>query len=451
MIPIECEAVDTAAEEGSADKAIVLEEGSVGPFYFVILQAAENDPSSVLRWLEENDYDQPEGTGPLLNYYATNDHAFVALRLRKDTESGDIQPLIVTYTMPEPEEEGEVNTTEVARRAMACVPIQLTRVAATESMPIQVYIFGEGRAVPLNFLDLELDDIHVDWLGCLNNPACYDDDYRRRFDQAASQLVNHSFVTEYAGPSNVMDDQIVLPVTAEEIASSTSFTDFSSTYRFLLPNIPLVDTILDDYMSSDNFDAAALAKELDEKVLQPAKEAQEFVDKFSYLTRLYARLSPENMTKDPFFTFKPELPPVDNVHLATAVPVCNEDDQPTALLITVDRTNDYRMFPATLGCFGWQATGPAESLETENGTVSLARRLVSWGYTADAGVIVSRSDDGSFDEEAVQEAILFGDSLVMNQTIPHYSASSSSTSLSWRSWRNIFPIAMISSIIMCLM
>ena len=61
---------EDAEMDTTEDGAIVLEMGSVGPYDFVILEAAENDPSSVLRWLEENDYDQPEGTGPLLNYYA---------------------------------------------------------------------------------------------------------------------------------------------------------------------------------------------------------------------------------------------------------------------------------------------------------------------------------------------------------------------------------------------
>ena len=41
--------------------ATILEEGSVGPFDYVIklliLEAADNDPSSVFRWLEEHGYD----------------------------------------------------------------------------------------------------------------------------------------------------------------------------------------------------------------------------------------------------------------------------------------------------------------------------------------------------------------------------------------------------------
>ena len=372
-----------------------------------------------------------------MNYYAKNDHVFVAVRLRKDTEVGEIQPLILTYDMPTEEQQGEEETgaAQVARRAIACVPIQLTAVAATPDMPIQVYILGDARAVPLNFVELELDDTQVDWLGCQGRPDCYDSDYRNRFDQAAYQLVNHSFVTEYAGPSgDVMEAAVVLPVTAADIATCEAYFDCFQRYRFMLPNLPLVDTIFEDYQtsagSSNNFDAAGLAQELDQKVFQPAIEAQDFVDGFSYLTRLYARLSPNSMTKDPFFAFKRELPTVDNVHRATAVPLCSDGEKPNALIITVHNGADSVTIPAELDCGFWRATQP---MVVASPDVSPARQLASWGFAGDTGVVVFRSDDGSFDQQAVEEAVLFGDTLVMNQTIPDYTASesSSATLLRW--------------------
>jgi hypothetical protein len=238
---------------------------------------------------------------------------------------------------------------------MACVPVQLTSVAATENMPIQVYILGEARAVPLNFVELELDDTQVDWVGCLGNPTCYDDDYRLRFNTAASQLVNQSFVTEFAGSSVVMDNAVAIPVSQDQIAQVASSDEFFRLYRGQLPDLPIVDTIVQDYIPPPEgtaFDAAGLAQELEQAVLKPAREAQAFVDSFSYLTRLYARLGPESMTKDPFFAFKPEMPTVSNVHSATAIPVCNADGvEPSALSITVDSGGTVQV-PAVLGCIG---------------------------------------------------------------------------------------------------
>jgi hypothetical protein len=415
----QCLARDTfVASAADEEGAVVLEQGSVGPFDFVVLEAAENDPTSVLTWLNENGYDQMEGSGPLLNFYAANNHVFVALRLQKQAETGEIQPLILTYTMPVSED-----TTQISRRAMACVPIQLTRIAATENMPIQVYILGQARAVPLNFVEIQLDDTKADWLTCQGNDACFYDDYMDRFDSAASQLVNHSFVTEYAGTSSVMAGTIeIQDVTEEMLAQTSSLEDFNQTYRALLPtDLPLVDTIIQDYADTNPFDAAGLAAELEAKVLKPARDAQAFVDGHAYLTRMYARLSPDFMTKDPFFAFKPELPDVSNMHNATAIPVCTDIGnglEPSALIIQVDGYDPFQL-PATTGCNGWAP------IITESPPIitSHALQVSSWGFEGDLGVIVLPSADGSFDAGALKEAVDFGDSLVMNQTIPEFTCS----------------------------
>ena len=405
------------------DAVMVLEQGSVGPFDFTILQAAQSNPDSVLTWLKDNGYDQPEGSAPLLNFYATTDHVFVAVRLTKTAETGDIQPLILTYDMPEDttvEETAKAVAALARRTAMACVPIQLTSVAATDHMPIQVYILGTARAVPLNFVELELDDTLVDWVSCLNDPACYDDDYRSRFNSAATQLTNHSFVTEYAGPTSaVMTESIEIQFTAEEVAAVETWEDFQRFVPFL-PDLPLLETILQDY-PPESFDAAALSLELEEKLLKPARDAQAFVDSYPYLTRLYARLSPTSMTKDPFFAFKPELAEVSNIHRAMGVPIC-QDENPIALSISVQDGADSIDIPATIGCNDWTPANTATLVSSSS--LSPASQLTSWGFSGDEGLVVTRSEDGGFDMMLVQEAIAFGDSLVMDQTIPEYTATS---------------------------
>lgn len=410
--------------------AIVLEKGSVGPFDFVILEAAENDPSSVFRWLETNGYDQPEEAAALLNYYATNNHVFVALRLQKDAESGEIQPLILKYQMPTT----ATSTTSPARvlnqMPFACVPIQLTRIAAVQAMPIQVYILGDARAVPLNFMELELDYTQVDWLGCVSRGSqCYDDSYRGIFDRAANDLLNHTFVTEYAGNASVMSGSIAINVTKEEIASVNDEQEFFALYRPSLPDVPLVNNILNEYFSTEDrdgnwtFNATQLAEELHERVLLPARNDQAFVDQFSYLTRLYARLGPNEMTKDPFFTFKPELPTVSNLHRATARPACS-NDIPISLDITLD-DDDGTFFsvPAQRDdCGGWVSRDDVLSV---NDYVVPARKLSSFGFAGNDPIIVLRSDDGSFDRQAVEQAVQFGDSLVMSQEIPAFNGITS--------------------------
>ncbi|CAB9524546.1 Uncharacterized protein conserved in bacteria (DUF2330) [Seminavis robusta] len=405
----------------AAGAAVVLDEGNVGPFDYVIIEAADNDPSSVFRWLEENNYDQPDEAAALLNYYAMNDHKFVALRLEKDAEAGEIQPLIMTYEMPAQQDPSPI----------ACVPIQLTRIAATENMPIQVYVLGDVRATPLNFMEMELDDAQVPWLNCQNRPTCFDDNYRERFNRAANELLNHTFVTEYAGPASIAAGRIEIPVDAADIASVQNEQEFFDRYFFSLPNtMPLVVTIINEHTTFNRlepkdeswvFNATLLAQELEEKVLEPAREDQAYVDSFAYLTRMYARLGPSQMTKDPFFTFKAELPEVDRVHRATALPVCTSDI-PSALEITVERGGSTITIPASYdACSGqWN---PATDVIIVQG-VSPARQLASWGYDGDEGIVVVRSDNGTFDMQLVQEAVAFGDSLVMSQEIPEYTNGS---------------------------
>ena len=53
-------------------------------------------------------------------------------------------------------------------------------------------------------------------------------------------------------------------------------------------------------------------------------------------------------------------------------------------------------------------------------SISPATRLVSWGYPEDRARNVERLESGGIDSVAVSEAIAFGDSLVIDQTVPQY-------------------------------
>jgi MYXO-CTERM domain-containing protein len=55
------------------------------------------------------------------------------------------------------------------------------------------------------------------------------------------------------------------------------------------------------------------------RIITPLREAQAMLDAQPYLTRLYATVSPDEMTRDPLFHFNPDLPTVSNVHMARAV------------------------------------------------------------------------------------------------------------------------------------
>jgi hypothetical protein len=63
---------------------------------------------------------------------------------------------------------------------------------------------------------------------------------------------------------------------------------------------------------------------LEEDVLLPLRKTQKLFRDHETVTRLYTTLSPEEMTIDPAFDTNPELPEVDNVHVADRVMSCDQ-------------------------------------------------------------------------------------------------------------------------------
>jgi len=444
-----------------ANRATVVEDGSVGPFDYVMIQPSKVDPgNSVFQWLEENGYDQPEEAFPLINYYAEQQQIFVALRLAKGTETGEIQPIILNYTLP-----GEM-------KSVACVPIQLTSIAAAADMPVQIYLFSDiGRGFPTNYFHAELDDTQVDWLGCRNSPNspnCYINDMRQRLSSLLQEegIDGHAFVTEYAGPADVMEDSIRINIDQEVLQE---LADANSQYQELLallldtlaeadvPDIPLVETILDQYTVVDQnipvlftfgcddskifqpqrncheivgsnrniTNATALIQDLMTRVINPAAKAQEFVDSYKYLTRMYGQLSPEQMNKDPFFAFKTDLPDVSNVHKATAVPTCNDGSgSVTGLDITIDDGTTFFQ-PAQKSCGNWQKGGEASipvllGSDSANVIASTGRLLSAIGYQGEEDKTVSRNSAGLFPKDVIADLVQLMNSRVPDQTIMPY-------------------------------
>ena len=447
-----------APEAASGDDAqkggLEIQEGSVGPFDFTIIKALNNtDVDAVRTWLSDNGYDEYVGSVPIIAHYVKTGHYFVALRLKKDTDAGDLVPIALQYEIIPADME-----------TMACIPLILTAVAATESMPIQVYILGDSVADPVNYFRVELDDTKVDWLGCQNNPSCFDIDYRARAAVAFEHVNDHAFVEEYAGPADVMKDQIRFDINATELAQSASVLDFVNTLAAAnVPAFGLLDGIFNDYIpleftnqapflcasqpsiytpnnvfqmggcvsvlaKRDQYDLAGLAAEIAARVLEPAAEAQDYVDSFTHLTRLWVSMRQEKMSKDPFFRFRPndDRPNRSNVHSAVAVPACNKNQRVTDLSIQVDG-GATTMVPATLECGVFRKTNfdPLYGLKD-----SPALQLVVPGFGVTADRMLVRQEDGTFDEQAILDSFTEMDGRVMDQTIAPYPSQPVSPSAS---------------------
>ncbi len=71
----------------------VLDAKDVGPFSTVTLAA--HDSAELLKWLDDNGFQQPAEALPLIDHYVQLHMLFVALRLKQDATAGDIQPIVL--------------------------------------------------------------------------------------------------------------------------------------------------------------------------------------------------------------------------------------------------------------------------------------------------------------------------------------------------------------------
>jgi hypothetical protein len=182
---------DTAGDgDGDSDGPVVtvIDSGSVGPFNYetISVDAADEDPGEVaVAWLTENDYDAGARAAEVLGPYLQNGLNLIAFRLQKGKSAGAIRPITLSY---------EANA--------AAIPILPTAVAANDDMPILVWVLGEERAVSTNYLDLQLNELLIDWF----NPGTT---YNEVVIAAADEAGGQGFVTELAGSTEGYSEQIM--------------------------------------------------------------------------------------------------------------------------------------------------------------------------------------------------------------------------------------------------
>jgi len=356
------------AEGGDANGTPLVLRDSVGPYDFAVLRADAKQP--MLDWLDDNGFFVPGGTEDVVDAYIQPGAYFLALKLLKGNDVGDLQPVVLTYQSDLP-----------------MIPIILTSVAADPNMGVQVWVAGEDRAIPRNYHHTKINDAALDWNKAGAN---YVDVVTNAVDEIEG---HHSFVTEYAGTSGVMLD--VLDYQGRfgnmaELAAQTNAVDFvqymnntgyplfnnngpngfAPTYASQILNIlqsqlPVPSKLLelditpaeyywnisyylgqyrqdnpDQFTDLDvDFSSIEVAQELKERVVDPTLEAGQMFRDHPYLSRLFTTLSPNEMTKDPVFSFNPDLPEVSNVHSGEITYYCNLLADPTiettpAVLIT---------------------------------------------------------------------------------------------------------------------
>lgn len=350
--------VDEGASPPSSSKDVqVIDAKQVGPFDTVVLKSRST--AELVTWLSTNGYTQPPTSTPLIDHYVNKGMYFVAVKLNKSASVGEIAPLAL-----------EMDTQE------ACVPLILTQIAAVPNMPVIIYVLGSARAFPRNWFHVEMNHAQVNWLQGGSN-------YVKMATAAINEAAGHGFITEFAGAASIAKDRILQPGTLSTVglAGVTSptavlqqlvqagFPRDASMLAILREFIPLPASLaaqgIDDRTFYNNIaqyepqlngfqvDSAGLIKALQERVVTPLVEAQAMFDNATYLTRLMATVSPDEMNRDPLFLLNPDLPPVSNVHTAKVGGMCGNDGVVKNLTLTLEdgqvlSLGDTRLFDGTV-------------------------------------------------------------------------------------------------------
>jgi hypothetical protein len=292
---------------GTGPGPVVL-QGSIGPYDSAVLRADSKD--EMLAWLAANHYFVPAGTDAAVAPYIHPGGYFLALKLHQGQSVQAIQPVIVKYPSDLP-----------------MIPIILTSVAAQPDMGIQVWVLGAARAIPRNYAHTILDDAQLDWINGARN---YNDVVVRATQEASGR---HTFVTEYAGPSQIMVGVLDAPGrfgSQVELAAQPSYGAFVSYldahgYRVGGAYPSPLQAILAQGAPPAAYQPDQMAADVFARVVAPALAAGALFRAHPYLTRLYTTLSPEQMDRDPVFSENGKLPPVSNQHSAQLVLHCNGD------------------------------------------------------------------------------------------------------------------------------
>ncbi len=314
----------------------VVVQDSIGPYDYAVLKA--DDQTEMTTWLKDNGYFVPDATGEAVKPYIHPGAYFLALKLRAGQSAGDVTPIILRYTSDLP-----------------MIPITLTQVGAIPNMGVLVWELGESRAIPRNYHHVVLDEVPI-WLGA---------QYQGVITSAVGSAPGkHAFVTEYAGPSRVMDAQLYyngrfgdlsvlratqdpgsyinylknhgysfdstlyailqryLPMPQAAIAAGVSVNDFYGNFDFFSNKY---GSGASDGGVTVAFTPGPITDEIDMRIVTPTKATQSLFDRHLYLTRLYTTLSPKDMNLDPVFSENPDLPEVPLLHTAIQTNPCMGD------------------------------------------------------------------------------------------------------------------------------
>ena len=319
---------------GGGGPQVLLTE-TVGAFEISVLQGG--DAQEVFDWLGANGYQQDEAALPILAEYIAEGHLFGAVKLTGGADVDEIHPIVLRFQGSEP-----------------CVPLRLTRIAAVDDMAVRSFFLGDARMVPKNYRHVLVNQLKVNWLA----PTNYTDVVTLAVDEENAD--GRAFVTEYAGPSGVVNTSGVYQsswqpaqfeglaatdVGAELQAQNLLFCDYDfgngcqfthSLLEGLLAEYVTVpaDVPAAEYWGNQSsyaevdlsaWNGADFSTKLQQRIIAPGQHAAELVAQHPYLTRMFTTISPAEMTEDPMFQENGMLPDVPNLQNGVLRTLCNGD------------------------------------------------------------------------------------------------------------------------------
>ncbi len=343
-----------ADSAGAGESAVtVVASGTAGPYDYeqISVNPDLDDPAQVaVDWLVDNGYDVGDLGPDVLRPYLEQEMNLLAFRLTKGSDTGSIRPIKLNYESEQP-----------------FIPLRPTAVAANPDMGIKVWVLGDSRAIPQNYLHLELNEARIDWF---NPNGTYNDVVTAAADEAGGQ----GFVTEQAGPAGNFAEaayqtweqynwdnlrtgqfqslQAFFQQAVYSFGSYDGFIDLIADEE----TVPLREgataeqfiTCVSCYFQSDvavrneaypttpydpetdplnDIDVPTFLSEMDRLVISPLADTRTLFEENSTVTRFYTTMSADEMTADPAFDFNADLEDVNNVHTATQVMQCNGETE----------------------------------------------------------------------------------------------------------------------------
>jgi hypothetical protein len=165
----------SAAQDGGAppDAGVtIFDQDTVGPYETVTI--GSDSATALVDWLIAHEYNVPDITRPVIDYYVGLGSAFIALRLSPGVGVSAMQPVRVRYP-----------------GYMASFPLKMVTVGASGVLELLLWVVADQRFEAANYGNAQIlgSELSWDWLNATSN-------YNQVFDQEIDALGGRAWVVE---------------------------------------------------------------------------------------------------------------------------------------------------------------------------------------------------------------------------------------------------------------